>query len=548
METSYLARRPDPEQKVPLRSHDVNLSPRQQTIEDQLNRLRRKFPIVGEHLPPLLRSDECQIAFAQVTDDPRLSTLRVNPSPAIEQVFDIALEIPVVVSAHDDLFPKTVYDTLKSLRMDAKVDPDIGVLVARDPHARRMLEIEQMNSGSTQTTILVGESELHGFRREGGMRALLASGLRVANRFAFSDEITDPSNFFGRRSEIERLHSLIISGQSVAVFGLRKSGKSSLLNQVALRLNPQVVTVPIQLNLIDSADQFREEILLKLAEAYLRTHQNIPELEFLTQGGKLRRGVTITHRWLADARTLLLALDTKVCIAIDEVDRAVDRRVTTQQGLPQSAATAQQFHEVLRSLRGLIQVVNKASPGRLTLLVAGVSADLATSATQFGQENQLFKFFTVVPLAGMERAEMRAMVRTLGKRSGLKFHESCYQWLFQSYGGHPHLTRTACSIIAEEKNRLPGAEIPYRVSESDLELINTSRSQESPYVEVAGVFESFGIAYPEEHRTLLELLSGRTLSGALRQRLPFSIDFGFIEPDGSLRVGALSDVVKDLNL
>ena len=72
---------------------------------------------------------------------------------------------------------------------------------------------------------------------------------RYLNRDVFDDKtaIRDPLFFFGRRDLLHRLEVDLVKGQGVGLFGLRKSGKTSVLLQLSsiLRRHP-VVCIDLQ--------------------------------------------------------------------------------------------------------------------------------------------------------------------------------------------------------------------------------------------------------------------------------------------------------------
>ena len=47
---------------------------------------------------------------------------------------------------------------------------------------------------------------------------------------------------------------------------------------------------------------------------------------------------------------------------------------------------------------------------------------------------------------GLRPEELQRLVRSLGKRMGLRFSASAIDYLYERYGCHPYLTRIACSL------------------------------------------------------------------------------------------------------
>jgi hypothetical protein len=74
--------------------------------------------------------------------------------------------------------------------------------------------------------------------------------MRPANPYSAGGLVIDPNMFFGRAEELKRIHDRLRKGDSTAVVGLRRIGKSSLLYQLAHQteaLPDQVIAVYLDL-------------------------------------------------------------------------------------------------------------------------------------------------------------------------------------------------------------------------------------------------------------------------------------------------------------
>ncbi len=115
----------------------------------------------------------------------------------------------------------------------------------------------------------------------------------------------------------------------------------------------------------------------------------------------------------------------------------------------------------MTQLRGLIQRRDSVGSSSLVLLCAGVDPAIFERPLLGGRDNLLYKLVRLQFLTPMERDEMAEMVRSLGKRMGLRVRDHLViDYLFDQYGGHPLLTRKACSIAT--RNR-PRDEIPWDI-------------------------------------------------------------------------------------
>jgi hypothetical protein len=82
--------------------------------------------------------------------------------------------------------------------------------------------------------------------------------------------------------------------------------------------------------------------------------------------------------------------------------------------------------------------------------MAGVNPSISEIDAVDGIQNPVFGIITPRYVKGFERPEMENMIRNFGRRMGLDFDRAALDYIFKRYGGHPLLTRMACSTIHQE--------------------------------------------------------------------------------------------------
>ncbi len=497
------------------------------------------YPAFASELFSFLERDESKICYANVWQS-HLGAMRVAPAPAIAQQFDISLEIPVLIATFGNtrsLEPRVLrhLDTSNQLRGSTSADKDIAILVASD---KRVYGYVQDRKRFSYPILVLHTQDLEaGKYRNTTLRAEIAKLMRSMNHFDYSNEILEPADFFGRVDEVEALTGLASAGQSVGVFGLRRAGKTSLLYRIADVLREKgIESIYIQLNLQSDSDHLRESLVEATARLLKACGGKVPSnSEMLYSDFTVRSTPNVARRWVYEMDALLDEIDRDLVVLIDETDLANEDEGDVDDLEMEERKT---MNRVLQQLRGLIQIRNDRGRKQLSFLTAGVGASIFTSAVRFGRDNQLFGFASARPLGPMSREEMRQMVRSLGKRSGLKFdgHE-LFDSLFGEYGGHPHLTRQACARVGEDVQRRGGLEVPYRVQLADLHLAYGSMAEGAPAHAAWEMFSSFRRWYPEEAAHVVTLLtSGAAVNPEL---ITHAVDFGLCDERGGLRMGAL---------
>ena len=517
-------------------------SANQEMLDNSINNLERQFKDFFPELLKFLRHEGEIICFANLRDK-NLAAMRLVPSPQITKQFGISLEIPILIATFfgtKPLEPRVLrqIDTSTELRKSASADKDFAILVATDENALQFVR-DRKRFGFPILVIKTRDLR-EGYYRDKTLREEMSRVLRSMNHFDYSNEIISEMDFFGRLDEIDAVTNLATSGQNVGLFGLRRSGKTSLLLQIKTKLEKRgLKTIYIQLNGITDSDNLIEKLLEEMAKLLLDAKIGTQlESEFFTSAGKgkMISLETLRRRWVSEMDRLFCLLNTNLVLIIDETDLANEE---TNEVEDERYKDREKIHYILQHLRGLIQIQNERGMARLSFISAGVASSIFSKSIRFNRDNQLFGFASIRMLKPMNQDEMREMVRVLGKRSGLKFESRViFDCLLKEYGGHPHLTRMACSHIAEMRTHSQKSEVPYHVTIEDLnQAINELRDGSASHT-AWQTLQSFLCWYPEESDSLLEVIHNENIIADVK-RVPHAIDFGLLSSNGSLQMHAL---------
>lgn len=458
---------------------------RQRVLQDYIERFRRQSAGSRAFLDYLKRSN---VGIWRVERDPAPSKwwLYITLPENQQQIFELNREILVLYTDFSHLEPRSLSVIQSRARRDMRVEPDIAILISRDPRAKHTaarragemaiiaLNLEEIENGTSKL--------LHGH---------IAESVATVDHFDVSTPVSDPSGFFGRKVEIETITNDLKHAKSVGIFGLRKTGKTSLLNSIARIRSADAMNVTVRLDVsgIITAEQFRSTLLEGLWEAI---HQlpvdggHHPKLRTLTKKGLRRFDLDDSSTlWIQDIRIMLDGLDRPAVVMIDEIDQAYPPRSTLDE------KEAGKLFQALVQLRSLIQ-----EEDQLALLGAGVDPALFERPIVAGKDNLLYKLLRLVWLAPMNRNEMADMVRSLGKRMGVRIrgHEEI-DTLFQAFGGHPLLTRKACSVAV--RARTPET-LPFHIDKNVLSIALLAREYSGPQSEAKDIITSFTEWFPNE--------------------------------------------------
>ncbi len=266
--------------------------------------------------------------------------------------------------------------------------------------------------------------------------------------------------FFGRERLLLHLTDEVQRGQFLGIYGLRKTGKTSLIYQFRdEKLRAEAVAYvdlngSAALTTGNCAPLYWE--LERDLYIRLREHQR-DAAEFLRLG-KMERfsdvlasGVAPALLFSEDLRAFLDALGTnripgirRLVIVIDELERLLP--VAGQAGIAG-------YLEFFGLLRGLAQT--ERYRGLLSSVVVAANAAISERGYWEGRENPVFALYKTVFLPPLSELECTEMIRTLGKGMSVYWNPEAISSVIAETGGHPFLTRALCSRIARQNVARP---------------------------------------------------------------------------------------------
>ena len=121
----------------------------------------------------------------------------------------------------------------------------VALLISPDPDVRRKLDEWQSDSDSEMTLVPVDAAD---DASEAELRAAIIVGLRqkLGERDLYrTQNPVSGADFFGRAKLLRDLSAAIDGDQNIAILGLRRSGKTSVLRELGRQLLPRRIVMPI---------------------------------------------------------------------------------------------------------------------------------------------------------------------------------------------------------------------------------------------------------------------------------------------------------------
>ena len=267
--------------------------------------------------------------------------------------------------------------------------------------------------------------------------------LQGTDFFDDRNAISDTLSFFGRTEILQRLGEELLRYQGVGLFGLRKSGKTSVLLQLGFMLREHPIvhidlqtyngsryTAAIFNKILQSLSSLESEIPLpQFAPFPLDTPAAELTVEFIQRVNQFTRIIQKSHKYKLP-----------ILCFLDEVERIIPTAEDNREKV-------EEFNTCFGAMRVLCQ------QRQMSLLVADVHPDCnrINSWQQTGvATNPVFSFFKEIFLPPFSPEETQDMLINLGQLMGLEFDKATPQQIHYQSGGHPFVSRQIARFLTQK--------------------------------------------------------------------------------------------------
>lgn len=362
--------------------------------------------------------------------------LFVKPNKRLSKIFSTDREVLVLITNFEDQQQRTI-QAVKAQISEAhgRLEGALSIVVHADPDGNRKLK----NWGREQGLAILPISAEDVVGNPVEFERDLLQDFFSNDPFDVTGPVSDDARFFGRRTEALDIARQLRGGQIRSSLGIRKIGKTSILNRILheARTHHDCVCIMVDCSKDDVWEQDAAELLTSISESVSVAKQNTPRY---VEVGRTRNKKAM----LSDARTSLKSaieqLDATVIIFFDEVDYITP-------GSPTAKDTwTINFNHFWRNLRAVIQECARLEK-KVSLFVCGVSSKWFKEESINGVENAVLSFIPDEYLSPLAPHASAAMIRTASKVAGLSFDDATAEWIGNACGNMPYWTRKACSYI-----------------------------------------------------------------------------------------------------
>jgi hypothetical protein len=357
-----------------------------------------------------------------------------KPTKRIKTALAIDREILVVASNFKDQQQRTIKLVKREVETSAgRYENTLAIVLHQDPEGNAKLK----NWGRDQGLAILPLLGTEQFKRPADLERALCFELYSHDPFDVTGPVSDDANFFGRRDEAIDMARKLQRGQIRSCLGIRKIGKTSIINRVLseTKQNHNCVSLMVDCSRDDVWVLNAGQLLSSLAasaEFAAGTSTRYASLAPLNE---------VVELALARERlqSLLMSFECPLILVFDEIDYITP-------GSPTNPAWKAEFNLFWRNLRSIYQECSRQGQ-QLSILIGGVSTYWFTVESIEGIENAALSFVPEEYLSPMPEGATIAMLKRLGKVAGLQIDDAAATAIARATGNMPYWARKCSSYI-----------------------------------------------------------------------------------------------------
>ncbi|MFS6938930.1 hypothetical protein [Neisseria animaloris] len=451
----------------------------------------KNFPEERNLLNPFLDGFEITWGKRVPSHNTFISVYFLLPRDHYKESYGFDNEIMLVYSPYKNMEPRTlqaVEQVFTQSPAKGRVETLNYFLISDDIEIESWLD--RYNSSKQESKIIIPFSKDEILSAKGNqwfIRNKLNRKFFGRDLFNYSLPLIEDSYFFGRQSLVMEYFDSIRKNENRGVFGLRKTGKTSLLFKVKRFCEANTNDILI--------------LYFDCKQPHIRKSRWFELLEEVSS--EIQSKINIRHSYdfsekkASKSFISLIELiknnyNKSVCLMFDEIEYISFLSPTDAHW----KSDYLEFWQTLWSAQSQVK--------GLSLIIGGVNSTVVEQDLIINDiQNPLFGIVPSHYITGFSDEECKIMLRKLGRRMGLDFDISTCTLIRDWYGGHPLLIRLACSqlnlLLSKNQDK------PFKITDDVFNSNKDDIDQELIYYSNHAISE-IKLFYPDDYY-MFELLS-----------------------------------------
>jgi len=251
------------------------------------------------------------------------------------------------------------------------------------------------------------------------------------NPYVYGNPVEGEILFFGRKKELEQIIQAVTkpTKQDILIIGERRTGKTSLLNQVKKRLTDSLIPVYIVLN--TSKEATTESVLILILEQII---DNLVQREILNKD-KRQADYLNSSNFISSLKNIIDIArnklpDIKIILLIDEADYLLQVKRNSSDVIDDS------LQNILRA------ALQSSEVGNDLRAIVAATTELSTYVSQ--RSSPFFNHFRFLRLRPLSTEETRDLIIKPAQQLEYQYEEKAIEHIINSSGRQPYYCQALC--------------------------------------------------------------------------------------------------------
>lgn len=344
-------------------------------------------------------------------------------------------EIIVLLSPFENFEPRTLdaIEKIQDLNLGFRLDKICAFVISKDNNFLSILNRTIKSHKESRLVTPFTYNELSEPQGHDFFRQRIKQYFFERNLFDFDSPLRKDLYFFGREDICQSIIDKHQSGQNSSLFGLRRSGKTSILLSVCRRITAQggyAILLDCQRLHLESWSGALFTIVSEINKEF-KCNLKLNRSDYIEND--------TAYRFIDDIERIQKRIGSSpILIALDEIEQ-----ITFGVSFSENWKSGVDYVKFWHVLRSVFQTQN--SP--ITFLLAGTNPRCLETPFIMSGDNPLYSQIKPQYIPGFTVQQTKQMIETLSSYMGITVEEEVYSYLTREFGGHPFLIRQVCSYI-----------------------------------------------------------------------------------------------------
>lgn len=428
------------------------------------------------------------------------NTAFIKPTQEISIGFNLYREVVVVFSSYDKFEPRSL-DAIDSLEVqELRLEEICCIIVSKDDDVSKKIATYLKSNQESRVIIPFTYSELLATKDDEFVPNRFRKLFYQRDLFDIQDPLQTDLYFFGRTDLVHEIVNKHLCSQNIGIFGLRKTGKTSILFGVERVLKKKgVVSVFIDCQTLHLQNWQRALFFLI---SKLRERCGVPKNKIHCQE-EYENGLT-AELFKEDVQAIFKQNNkNSILLIFDEIEN-----ITFDTSASETWKSGESFIKFWQVIRSTYHQLHKENV--FTYLIAGTNPHCVEQSRISHVDNPIFSQFNPTFIEPFTYDQTKEMVQRLGGYMGLEFPDTICSHLVEDFGGHPLLIRQMCSYLHKSIHEARPFQIDKSLYNRVKDEFYKSSTGFNKYAEM--VLDVLVSDYPDEYDMLTYLAMGDTES------------------------------------